>query len=169
MGYAHRIVLQFETAWWMKKNKPAPRFVHGRDEPFPVWWTATPPELPYLTGWAGGPRAVKLSGKSQEELVAFALDSAASVFDVKRRRLEGLLRAAYSHDWTSDPYSRGAYSYGRIGAGSARERLRRPVSNTLFLAGEALADEGHNATVPGALRTGLSTAAELLEQTAPSS
>src|SRR5205823_6106923 len=57
MGVAHRIDLQFEVAWWIKRDRPSPSFVHGGGEPFPVWWTTTPPELPFLTGWTGGPRA----------------------------------------------------------------------------------------------------------------
>jgi monoamine oxidase len=163
MGEAERITLQFETAWWLEGDQPAPSFVRGRKEPFPVWWTTTPPELPFLTGWAGGPRAKPLAGRSHEERVRLALQSASSIFGHSVDNLERWLRAAYSHDWSSDPFSRGAYSYGGVGAAAAREVLRRPVEGTLFLSGEALAPQGRNATVPGALVSGFRTAAALLE------
>jgi monoamine oxidase len=163
MGVAHRIELQFETAWWIKRDRPTPSFVHGRGEAFPVWWTTTPPELPFLTGWAGGPRAKAVAGRSQEELTRLALQSASSIFGYAVEDLERRLRAAYTHDWSSDPFARGAYSYGGVGAAAARETLCTPVAGTLFLSGEAVAPPGRNATVPGALASGSQTAAALLE------
>jgi monoamine oxidase len=161
MGLAHRITLRFEMAWWIKPGEPVPSFVHGRNEPFPVWWA--PPKLPLLTGWAGGPRAKPLAGRSKPELTMLALQSASSIFGVAVEDLERWLRAAYTHDWFTDPFSRGAYSYGGVGAATARETLSTPVSGTLFLAGEAVAPPGRNATVPGALASGFQTAAALLE------
>ena len=162
MGTAHRIVLRFETAWWIEADRPAPVFLHGKDEPFPVWWTSSPAEAPFVTGWVGGPNARSLSGKSIEQLIPLALASVSSIFGRSRAVLASQLRAAYCHDWTADPYARGTYSYGGVGAAEARKTLRRPVADTIFLAGEALVDEGRNATVPGALSSGLESAEALL-------
>src|SRR4029079_13503658 len=100
---------------------------------------------------------------SVKQLRARALVSAPRIFGREVRTLARELRAAYSHDWTSDPYARGAYSYGGVGAARARELLRRPVSGTLFLSGEALVDGGRNATVPGALISGMRSAEALLQ------
>jgi len=163
MGAAQHIVLRFESAWWMEQGKPPPVFLHGRGEPVPVWWTSSPPEVPFLTGWAGGPQALRLAGQTVKQLIPLALVSAARIFGREARELARELRAAYSHDWTSDPYARGAYSYGGVGAARARELLRRPVSGTLFLSGEALVDGGRNATVPGALISGMRSAEALLQ------
>jgi monoamine oxidase len=163
MGVAHRIELRFETAWWIKRDRPTPSFVHGAGEPFAVWWTTTPAELPFLTGWAGGPRAKPLAGRSEEELIRLALQSAASIFGHTMEDLERWLQAAYTHDWSTDRFSRGAYSYGGVGAAAARETLCTPVAGTLFLSGEAVAPPGRNATVPGALASGFQAAAALLE------
>jgi monoamine oxidase len=164
MGLAHRIDFRFDAAWWMKRHRPAPIFVHGRDELFPVWWTGSPPTIPFLTGWSGGPRAARLAGLTIEQLIPLALRSASNVFGLPATTLAARLHAAYSYDWTSDPFSRGAYSYGGVGAIPARKLLRCSVGDTLFLTGEALADEGRNATVPGALQSGLHTAGALLER-----
>jgi len=163
MGAAQHIVLRFESAWWMEQGEPPPVFLHGRGEPVPVWWTGSPPELPFLTGWAGGPQALRLAGQTVRQLIPLALQSAARIFGRDARELGRQLRAAYSHDWTSDPYAGGAYSYGGVGAARARELLRRPVSGTLFLSGEGLVDEGRNATVPGALTSGIRSAEALLQ------
>jgi monoamine oxidase len=163
MGLAHRIDLRFETAWWMTQHHRPPMFVHGKNEPFPVWWTGSPPDAPFLTGWVGGPRAQALAGQTIDQLIPMALRSASSILGVPGETLAGWLRAAHSYDWTSDPFSRGAYSYGGIHAAAARKALRQPVKNTLFLCGEALGDEGRNATVPGALSSGLQAATLALQ------
>ena len=162
MGLAHRIDLRFESAWWMSQYDRPPMFVHGKNEPFPVWWTGSSPDAPFLTGWVGGPRAQAVSGQRIDQLIPLALRSVSNIFGVPGETLAGSLRAAHSYDWTSDPFSRGAYSYGGVHAAAARKTLRQPVKNTLFLAGEALRDEGRNATVPGALGSGLETAALVL-------
>ena len=162
MGAARRIVLQFDRAWWVESGRPVPSFIHGRDEPLPVWWTGTPPDAPFLTGWAGGPRAEALAGQSPDGVTRRAVQSLASIFGHPVTRVEQWLQRSYTHDWSSDPFSRGAYSYGGVGAAATAELLRRPVGRTLFLAGEAINGNGRNATVPGALSSGLRTAALIL-------
>jgi monoamine oxidase len=118
--------------------------------------------MPFLTGWVGGPRAASVVGLSQHDLVDRALGSLSSIFGQQTRTLRNGLQAVHAHDWSTDPYSRGAYSYGGVGARAAREVLRQPRADTLFLSGEALATEGRNATVAGALSSGLRAAAALL-------
>jgi monoamine oxidase len=80
------------------------------------------------------------------------------------RRLE----AAYLHDWQSDPFSRGAYSYGKVGADGAHEELGRPVEDTLFFAGEASDVSGNNGTVHGAIASGRRAAAEIVQRVSTS-
>jgi monoamine oxidase len=164
MGAARRIVLRFDHPWWIEQNHEAPIFVHGHGEPFPVWWTASPPEVPLLTGWVGGKRGGALAGRSHQELVRLALDSAANIFGPPLGQLETQLRAAYTHDWSNDPFSRGAYSYGGVGASSARDVLARPIAGTVFLAGEVTAETGRNGTVHGAMASGVRAANDLLSE-----
>jgi monoamine oxidase len=165
MGPAQRIVLQFEQAWWNESGRPVPTFIHGRDEPLPVWWTWNQSDAPFITGWAGGPRAEALTGAAPEKVTRLAVQSLASIFGHPVSRVEEWLRMSYTHDWSEDPFSRGAYSYGGVGARAATELLRRPVRNTLFLTGEAVNGHGRNATVPGALASGLRTASLVLDST----
>ena len=77
---------------------------------------------------------------------------------VAREEFEG----AFFHDWSSDPYARGAYSYVAVGGGDARAALAEPVRETLFFAGEATSTDGQAGTVNGALRTGQRAAQEAL-------
>ncbi len=154
MGSAHRAVLGFDRRWWAPDGENGPSFVHGGAEAFPVWWTALPSHEALLTGWTGGPRAAALSGQPEGVMLRAALESLASVFRRDVAELRSALRLAYTHDWTADPLSRGAYSYGGVGAIEARELLARPVGGTVVLAGEAVARKGRNATVHGALASG---------------
>jgi monoamine oxidase len=162
MGVAQRIVLQFKEIWWAKPDGSLPGFVYGDEEPFLVWWTSLPRELPILTGWTGGPRALALAGLSGEALLDRALESVASIFGERPAALRDGLVQSYAHDWVSDPFALGAYSYGGVGAREARRLLATPVSDTLFLAGEATADAGRNATVHGAIASGRRAAAQAL-------
>jgi monoamine oxidase len=127
-----------------------------------VWWTSLPSREPLITGWTGGPRAAALAGRGVEALLRLALDSLASVFGRDASELRRRLRLAYAHDWVADPFAGGAYSYGGVGAIEARAALARPVADTLFLAGEAVAQQGRNATVHGALASGRQAAASVL-------
>jgi monoamine oxidase len=58
------------------------------------------------------------------------------------------------HNWSTDPFSRGAYSYVVVGGAGASKTLSRPVEGTLFFAGEAFDAEGRNGTVEGAIACG---------------
>ena len=79
-----------------------------------------------------------------------------------RGAVNGRARAGYAHDWSDDAYAGGAYSYGGVGAIGARNALVQPVDGTLFLAGEAVAEGGTNATVHGALASGWEAARRAL-------
>jgi len=72
------------------------------------------------------------------------------------RRLTGW----YLHNWQHDPLAGGAYSYVAVGDYRSQRALARPVSNTLFFAGEATESSGHHATVHGALASGERAARE---------
>jgi monoamine oxidase len=164
MGAAHRVVLGFDRRWWAADGLAGPSFVHGGGEPFPVWWTALPSRAPIITGWVGGPRAKAMGAQNEGALIRAALESLASVFDRDVGELRSRLRQAYVHDWSADPLAGGAYSYGGVGAIEARAILGRPAGGTLYLAGEAVAEEGRNATVHGALISGYRAAERLLAQ-----
>jgi len=84
------------------------------------------------------------------------------VFGVPLETLRDLMQEYFVHDWQSDPYCRGAYSYALASNKEAAHTLAAPVGNTLFFAGEATDCSGHNGTVHGAVASGLRAATELL-------
>ena len=84
-----------------------------------------------------------------------------SAFDVPRRKLDQLLAGTFTHDWQSDPFARGAYSYAAVGGENAADELAKPIRKTLFFAGEATSSD-QTGTVAGAIESGWRAAKEAL-------
>ncbi|HET9013915.1 MAG TPA: NAD(P)/FAD-dependent oxidoreductase [Gemmatimonadaceae bacterium] len=135
-------------------------FVHARGAEVPVWWTSYPLRSGLLVGWAGGPAAMAL-GASPASLRGRVLRSLADTFGADRRTLDRHLVGTFHHDWSRDPFSRGAYSYALVGGSDAAATLARPLRGTLFFAGEATDPEGRTGTVHGAIATGHRAASQL--------
>lgn len=150
-GQAIRITLRFREAVWEKH--PRLSFLHG-DAPFPVWWTQYPVWAPVITGWAAGPRALALEGKSADELRGVALASLCKIL----KDDPGAPVASYFHDWRADPWARAAYSYVRVNGLGVQRELAEPIDGTISFAGEAIAPAGQVGTVHGALASGLEAA-----------
>jgi monoamine oxidase len=128
-------------------------FVNARGVDVPVWWTSYPLRTGLLVGWAGGPAAIALAAEP-DRLASRALRSLAHTFGVDGRLIARHLVRTFVHDWSHDPFSRGAYSYPLVGGDDAAISLARPVHGTLFFAGEAADAEGRNGTVHGAIASG---------------
>lgn len=164
MGPVVKLILCFSKPFWDEIDDGEHRdvaFFHAQGAPFPTFWTSLPVRTPILTAWSGGPNAMRLVGRSTDEVLRPALASIAEIFG-RRRDYHKMLEGVHWHDWQSDPYSSGAYSYAGVGGGPARKQLRRLVEQTLFFAGEAM-DEEESSSVGGALSTGRRAAEELLK------
>jgi monoamine oxidase len=171
MGKVIRLILRFRERFW-ESIKPSARarrsltklaFLFSRDQWFPTWWTTMPKKAPLITGWAPFRSAERLSGQRESFVVERSLQTLSHLLGPSAQELQSLLEAAYFHDWQQDPFSRGAYSYGKVGADGAQHALAAPLDNTLFFAGEASDTSGHNGTVHGAIASGYRAAREILE------
>jgi len=169
-GHARRVVLAFgEPLWETRPPRRLPKgkslstmsFLQGTDADFPTWWTLMPLRLPMITGWAGGPRAAAMAGMSRDEITALAVASLARQLGVARTTVESAVTGAWTHDWSVDPWARGAYSYSMVGGSDASKTLARSVDGTLFFAGEATDAEGRTGTVHGAIASGRRAAAQV--------
>lgn len=161
-----KVALRFRTAFWDKVDRGRyanAAFLRSLDAPFPSFWTALPERAPLLIAWAGGPRALRLSGMPKRRIIQQAVLSLSSIFG-KRPGIENQLEAAWVHDWQRDPYARGAYSYVTVGGAGARKALAAPLANTLYFAGEATDYESEHGTVAGALQSGARAARLLIER-----
>ena len=174
MGHVVRITLQFRERFWEEvhphnngrfsgKTLSDLSFLFSDDEWFPTWWTKMPAPFAIITGWAAFKSADKLSGRNSKFVVDKALATLSRLTNVSKNDLKDLLVKAHFHDWQSDPFSRGAYSYVRIGGKNAPEVLGKPIEQTLFFAGEATDTGGHTGTVHGAIASGKRAAQEICE------
>ena len=170
MGHATRFTMVFREAWWLHSKACAPgalarmSFLFTQAGTPSVWWTTLPePEhFPSITGWAGGPRAAALEGKSAAELGRSACTALARAFSVDEDSVRAALLSTHTHDWASDPLACGAYSYVPAGALDAPAAMAQPQSGTLFFAGEHTDMTAHWGTVHAALRSGLRAAEQVL-------
>ena len=169
MGKVIRISLRFRERFWgaikpaaSKKSLSDMSFLLTQDDWFPTWWTAHPLNWPIITGWAPFRAGERLSGKSRSFVEDRALQTLSAILRVTQSELEKMLEGAHFHDWQSDPFSLGAYSYGKVGADGAQQALAQPIENTLFFAGEATDITGHNGTVHGAIASGYRAATQII-------
>jgi monoamine oxidase len=170
MGEVIRVTLRFRRRFWEdlprlrgkgSRTMDGMSFLFSHDDWFPTWWTTMPAKLPFLVGWAPFHCARRLSGKNEAFIVEQSIHTLHRLLGVSVQELEGQLEHAYLHDWQSDPFSRGAYSYGKVGEMHALEALTQPVENTLFFAGEATDVGGNNGTVHGAMASGERVASQI--------
>jgi monoamine oxidase len=168
MGKVVRVTLCFRERLWEKlphtdgKTLADLSFLFARNELFPTWWTEMPESVPIITGWAPAHSAELLAGMSEGRVVDKAVEALGVLVGVGKSEVQSQLSAAYFHDWDSDPYSHGAYSYVKTGGEGCQKTLCAPVGNTLYFAGEATDTTGFNGTVHGAIASGVRTAREVL-------
>ena len=168
MGDAARVSLQFEGKPWAgRASFSEDGFLVTGEPPFPVWWISRPAPWPVVTGWAGGRRAGELTRLTEGERVRVGLEALARALGVDVGRLRQELRGGFSYDWRGDPFARGAYSYAGVGGRHAGAELANPVDGTIFFAGEATQSDGRNATVHGAIASGMRAAIEVSTVSSP--
>jgi monoamine oxidase len=178
VGAVLRVSLLFDSKFWIdpaissRQSDAARRFgdfsfLFAPEEVFPTWWTSMPDPAPLLTAWIGGRKALVRERMMRSRADPFAirnecLSELAKIFGLSPQALENRLISWHAHDWQSDEYARGAYSYAPAGARDAAERMTVPVDDRLFFAGEHTDVEGHWGTVHGALASGERAALQLM-------
>lgn len=163
MGAALHLTLVFKQKFW----DPDLSFLFAPDESPPTWWTPMPHEAPLLTAWAGGPKAELLlklitADGDASALRDRSLATLARIFALPLSDVCNMLSSWHIHDWQSDAYSQGAYSYVPVGALDAPGSMRIPVEDTLYFAGEHTDVVGHWGTVHAALAAGAAVADQVL-------
>ncbi len=168
MGKVMRVTLRFRERFWEglrrgSKTLSDMRFLFSREDWFPTWWTTMPDRLPIMTGWAPFHCAEQLSGQDATLVFSSACETLRSLLNMGEQEIEDLIESAAFHDWQTDPFSRGAYSYVKVGGDSAQQQLAAPVEKKLFFAGEATDVSGYHGTVHGAIASGHRAAKEIVK------
>jgi len=165
MGGVRRFTLLFRERWWaMHENVKQPQlsFLFAHDAMPPVWWTAYPWETETLTGWIGGPRSGAFEQCTREQVGDIACRELARVFSLPLGYLRGQLICCATHDWQTDRWSCGAYSYVPAGGLDDVLKMATPVRDTLFFAGEHTDTTGQWGTVHAAMRSGERAAKQVI-------
>lgn len=168
MGPVRRFTLLFRDRWWAGRDDSKLAnlsFLFAHDAMPPVWWTAHPWETPTLTGWIGGPRSSAFAQCTREQIGDLACHELARIFSRPIEFLRTQLICCATHDWQTDPFTFGAYSYIPARGLDAVLEMATPVENTLYFAGEHTDVTGHWGTVHAAIRSGERAAKQALAPT----
>jgi monoamine oxidase len=172
-GHVVRVIVVLDEPLWLTQPPRAVSdgrglqrlaFILPADDEMPVCWTAYPTDAPLLVAWFAGPEAESLARLDRCEIKERAVASLARRLHFAPRRFEPHVRACHMHNWSADPFSRGAYSYVVVGGSEAATKLARPVDRTLFFAGEAFDAQGRNGTVEGAIASGQHAAKRVMRE-----
>ena len=165
MGDAARITLRFRRpVWHAREEFRHLGFLHTGEPWMPTWWTTQPIESPVITGWTGGPAAEERANSDPAQWLTDTLRALARHLRTDETTLAGELESWHAHNWHTDPFTRGAYCYVRVGGMEAHRRFGDPVEDTLYFAGEAVHCEGDIGTVHGAMASGERAARLILMQ-----
>ncbi len=168
MGPALRITLRFRHRFWDSMMGGCLRnmgFLFSRDPDVPTWWAKLDSRM--LTGWAGGPNGLRMSSCTETEFADRSIVALARILGVEATQIADQLESVHTHNWVTDPYCLGGYSYILVGGENAPRELAAPIADTLFFAGEASEFTGHNGTVNGAVASGTRAANEILDRRMP--
>lgn len=160
-GHVVRVTLALRRPLADVLGRADATFLFAPGTELPVWWSLGPRRAPRVVCWRGGPGAEALLGQGEEALEACARRALAAALGLGARDVDDLVLGAWSHDWTHDPFSRGAYSYVRAGGLEAACSLGRVVEGTLAFAGEHVTVAGIG-TVEGAIASGRRAAQGIL-------
>jgi monoamine oxidase len=126
------------------------------------WFTLSNSAGPIVVAFNAGDRGRAVESLSAADVTARALPIARQLFGDGISPLE-----VRTSSWSTDPYALGSYSFHAPGSGiDDRRRLREPVSDRLYLAGEAV-DVHDPSTVIGALVSGRYAAGQLMHRLKP--
>lgn len=169
VGHVIRVTLKFSERFWESialngKTLDDMRFLFTEDQWFPTFWTTMPHRTPLLVAWAPSTSAERLSGKGDAFQIERALQTLSEKLGISPERLHSLLERGYVHDWQTDPFACGAYTYVRVGGDVAAQQLSEPLEQTLFFAGEAADITGNVGTVHGAVGSGYRAADQLMSK-----
>lgn len=165
LGFGHvvKVTLQFSEAFWKNKKHTHGKNLHDlgflfSDVVFPTWWTEQPKQTAVITGWLGGPKALRFKEATEAEITALALQSLAGIFDITIENLQHLLQGTLTYGWPADPFCNGAYSYNVVGGAAHMQTMLQPEAGTLYFADEGLHSGPQIGTVEAALTSGKSVA-----------
>jgi monoamine oxidase len=169
LGYGEviKFLIEFDDVIWENKEIVGKKrmknlgFVFA-NTPIPTWWTQAPNAVPILTGWLGGPPVEKFKHLNDEALLQLATDSLTKIFAIDHSVLLEKIVAWKVFNWATDPFSLGGYAYPSLHRMKNIAIMTQPVSDTIFVSGEAMYTGVDIGTVEGTLQAALVTTKQVL-------
>ncbi|MFT5710368.1 MAG: monoamine oxidase [Halioglobus sp.] len=159
MGLSNKLYLKFSRVFW-DTGLDVVSYAHSQRGRWVSWYNyAGVTGEPILLGFCAADAARHVEALTDEETVADAMAVLKTIYGADIPEPS----AYYMTRWGSDPWSRGSYSFLRVGAKSSqRKHLAQAVADKLMFAGEAT-DTRYPATTQGAYRSGRRAAQKVLK------
>jgi monoamine oxidase len=123
------------------------------------WFTLPNAAGPIVVAFNAGELGRSVEASSPTDLMTKVLPIARHLFSDDISPVE-----VRTSSWTTDPYARGSYSFHAPGSGlDDRRKLQEPISDRLYLAGEAVG-VNNPATVTGAVLSGQYAAGQVMHR-----
>lgn len=165
MGQVVKLVAELDPEFFHVFENNSFPFISAPDLCFSAWWTTTPIHTNTITAWAGGERAIKLEGKSEDDLRSLFVQELATISSQAADSVSSWIKNIYYHDWSDDNSFLGAYSYPTVAEHSIG-KTQTAFEDTLYFAGEAFHEEFSgtivSGTIEGALITGKAAALKII-------
>jgi monoamine oxidase len=157
-GVLSKSYFRFNRRTWNAENAFY-QFIGNPPGMWAQWFTVPAAAGPIVLAFNAGERGRSVESSSPMDLMAGALPIARQLFGDDISLVE-----VRTSSWTTDPYARGSYSFHAPGSGFGdRRQLQEPISDRLYLAGEAVGTD-NPATVHGALLSGRFAANQLMQR-----
>ena len=116
-----------------------------------------------IIGFITGDRANRVLGMQEDEVKRLFLNQLDSIFGSvsNPNPASSSCIGFFIRDWSKEPFFYGAYTYPTPGAHHLREKISKPIANSLFFCGEAT-HTGINPCVHGAFETAIRASSEVL-------
>lgn len=161
VGVYDKVYLLFEKPFWPVDSEWMVFYPGNSKEQFQIMNYYYYSKQPILLAFTAGPFAIDLEKQSDQAII---------------EKIMTKLKATYGADipsptsyiitrWESDPYSRGSYTYPRVGSSLEDYKvLAESIQNRVFFAGEATAWDAPT-VVTGAYTSGIRAAQEIIRDT----
>lgn len=157
-GVLSKSYFRLDRRTWSAENAFY-QYLGAEAGPWSQWFTLPGAAGPIVVAHNAGDRGRWVEAAPQRGLIAAALPVIRRLFGDDVTPVEVRTSA-----WTLDPYARGSYSFHAPGSGlDDRRRLREPIGDRLYLAGEAVGAD-NPASVTGAVLSGRDAAGRLMRR-----
>jgi polyamine oxidase len=157
-GVLSKSYFRFEERKW-KDEGDFHQFM-GTDPVMWAQWFTLPAQIgPIVLAFNAGKQGRAVESTPPDQLMTAAIPIARRIFGEDLKPVE-----VKTSNWSLDPYALGSYSFQAPGSSfEDRARLQDPISDRLYLAGEAVGTD-NPATAHGALLSGRHAAGELMRR-----